>query len=202
MNAPPAPPKPTPSSPPKPGHKLTPKPGPLAFVGTSIFALAILVVNNVGPSEGGQILKPYLDSVGIPTACRGLIGPKITAAWKAKVDFTKVECDAMEQEYAQRELAKMRVCVPKPVTDQITVALLLAYSHWSWNTGTNAYCGNTTFHRRLVAEDWEGTCKAMGAWVFVTHKGKKLNCREGGRICPGIVTRRDNEVATCLAALH
>ncbi len=55
--------------------------------------------------------------------------------------------------------------------------------------------------RKLAAGDHAGACRAMAAWTYITVRGQKVNCRTAGKLCRGIVIRRDEEVSRCLEAL-
>jgi lysozyme len=176
------------------------KPGAAALVGLAMGA-AILVA--VRPDEGGRRLDVYLDSASIPTSCTGIIGDEVTRRWKLygkNARFTDAECDTLEHAYVAKQTRQMAGCTPVAVLDTITWGEWLAYAHWSFNTGTGAFC-NSTLHRRLIAGDHAGACKAMGNWTFITVRGQHVNCRDPKWTCRGIPIRRDNEVAMCLDAL-
>lgn len=179
----------------KPGVKKGP------FVAGAVFIASLLAL--LAPSEGGRRLAPYLDSVGIATACVGIIGPEVTRRYKAHETFTEDECKALEYTYLSTMVRQMSRCVPANVMAQVHMGEMLAYAHWAYNTGTNAFCGNSSLHRKLVAGDHAGACKAMGNWTFVTLNGVKVNCRldKYKRLCGGIPKRRDYEVQMCLEAL-
>lgn len=151
------------------------------------------------PSEGRK-LKVYKDSAGIDTVCMGLIGP-ITKRHPG-VDFTVEECKAAEAAYIAPMVAQMQKCVPEKVRNDMSYGEWVTYGHWAYNTGTSSFC-TSSLGRKLSAGDHVGACKAMGAWTYITLKGKKRNCRDADmqRICSGIVKRRDLEVSMCLDAL-
>ena len=176
---------------------------PAAGAAFTVIALAAGIGYALGPAEGGQILTPYLDSAGIPTACTGVIGPEISRRYKAKLDFTVAECDAMENAYREKMVRLMQACVPLNVQQEMTYGEWVAYGHWAYNTGTGSFC-NSTLARRLAAGDHAGACRAMASWTYITLNGRKRNCRDPDmkRICSGIVTRRDNEVSWCMQALE
>jgi GH24 family phage-related lysozyme (muramidase) len=196
----------TPILPPDPPAATKPgsKKAPAWMVGIGMVAA---IIAYLAPDEGGQRHDVYLDSVSIPTTCTGIIGPVVTARWKAQgkeARFSKAECDALEQAYVSKMATTMVACLPAEVTGTIKRDEWLAYAHWAYNTGTAAFCSpTTTLHRQLAAGNHDGACRAMGAWTFVTYHGAKRNCRDPDmrRICSGIVTRRDGEVAMCLGAL-
>ena len=212
MNVPaaqPKPPVPMPAN--TPGWKEKPPKG--AFFSLVVMAAALAAW--LSPTEGGQRLDVYLDSAGIKTACTGIIGPVVNAK-KVGERFTKAECDALDQAYVLKQLKQMQACVPSPVLHDTTFGEFLTYAHWSYNTGTGAFC-NSTLARRLAAGDHAGACRAMGAWTWTpvsrgTIPAGKTNgkpqpflrqdCRDPRNKCNGIRIRRDEEVSMCLAALN
>ena len=182
-----------PQAPNAPGWKEKPKAG-------GVFAIAVLccgIAAALLPSEARK-LTVYKDSAGIDTVCMGLIGP-ITKRHPGQ-PFTVDECKQAEVEYFTPMVRQMAKCVPANVTADMSYGEWVTYGHWAYNTGTASFC-NSTLGRKLAAGDHEGACRAMGAWTFITVKGRKVNCRTAGRLCPGIVTRRDLEVSMCLEAL-
>lgn len=186
-----------PQAPSAPGWKEKPKGGPFA-IGVLVVGIAAALL----PSEGGRILRPYLDSARIPTACMGVIGKEVTRRYQAGLLFTDAECESMEKAYLNKMVATMQSCVPQSVQQQMTYGEWISYGHWAYNTGTQSFC-NSTLGRRLGAGDRVGACRAMGAWTYITLHGRKRNCRDPDmqRICSGIVTRRDLEVSSCLQAI-
>lgn len=180
-----------------------PKPASLKapVAGVGIAALSVLLIGLLEPSEGGRRLVPYLDSVGIPTACTGIIGPEVARRHKAKLRFTEAECVALETAYLGRMVRDMQKCVPQHVLNTVTTGEFLAYGHWAYNTGTGAFC-RSSLNRHLRAGDHVRACQAMGQWTFVTLNGRKVDCRTAGKLCPGIVKRRRMEVSMCLDSLN
>ncbi len=188
------PPEPTPET--KPGWKDKPKKG--AFF--SIVLLAAALTAWLSPSEGGQRLDVYLDSAGIKTVCTGIIGLAVNAH-EVGYRFTKAQCDAMDSAYVTKQLTQMQACTPPAILQDTAFGEFVSYAHWAYNTGTGAFC-HSTLAKKLAAGDHAGACKAMAAWTFITVKGQKVNCRNAGKLCRGIVTRRDEEVSLCLSALN
>ena len=178
-----------------PGWKEKPTKG--VFFSMAVLTTALIVW--LSPSEGGQRLDVYLDSAGIKTACTGIIGPVVNAK-KVGDRLTKAECDAMDQAYVTKQLAQMQACVPAPILQDTAFGEFVSYAHWAYNTGTGAFC-NSTLARKLATGDHAGACKAMGAWTYITVNRQKVNCRNAGHLCPGIVKRRNEEVSRCLEAL-
>jgi GH24 family phage-related lysozyme (muramidase) len=95
---------------------------------------------------------------------------------------------------------QMQACIAPAQLERITTGEFIAYGHWAYNTGTGAFC-HSTLNTRLNAGDHAGACRAMASWTFITVRGRKVNCRTAGPLCPGIPKRRDMEVAMCLGAL-
>lgn len=189
--APPKPPAPPPAS-----TTPTNKKGPAFAIGLVVASLLVALL----PSEA-RILHPYKDSAGIWTICMGLIDPAIV--WRHKgTDFTVAECEIEEKIYITKMVNEMVACVSQEVIGRIKADMFIWLGHWAYNTGTGAFCKPTnSIQRNLNANDFKAACEAMGKWTFITVKGQKVNCRTAGRLCPGIVKRRDLEVSKCLAAL-
>jgi len=191
------PPKPQfPKQPGAPDWKSKPKGGPVAVAALIVSGLFFALK----PSEGGRILKPYLDSAGIPTACMGVIGPEVTRRYKAGLKFTDAECETMERTYLNKMVGRMQSCVPAKVQNDMTYGEWISYGHWDYNTG--AFCSSSV-GRNLTAGNHVEACKSMGKYTYITLHGVKRNCRDPDmkRICGGLVTRRDLEVNSCLNSL-
>ena len=76
----------------------------------------------------------------------------------------------------------LKRCIKVPLHQhEYDAALQLSY-----NIGSGAFCGSTVV-RRFNAGDYTGGCDAMLMWV-----------KAGGRVIPGLVTRRERERALCL----
>lgn len=172
------------------------KKGPAFAIGLVVAAIITALL----PSEG-RVLHPYKDSAGIWTVCMGLIDPAIV--WRHKgTDFTVSECVVEEKKYITKMVNEMVECIPQETLDKVTAGMFIWFGHWAYNTGTGAFCKPTnSIQRNLRAGDFPAACRAMGMWTFITVNGRKTDCRYAGRLCPGIVKRRDLEVSKCLEAI-
>jgi GH24 family phage-related lysozyme (muramidase) len=177
--------------PPPPAPKS--KKGPAIAVGLIIAG----VLSTLLPDEGRK-LTPYRDSAGIWTVCMGITGPEV---WRHKgTPFTADECKGLETAYVGKMVSQMQPCLAPGVADTLTLQEWIAYGHFGYNTGTSAWCHSTIVAHLNVGKH-EAACNAMSHWTYITVHGQKVNCRTAGHLCPGIVKRRDKEVAMCLDAL-
>lgn len=140
------------------------------------------------PIHEGNVLKGYLDPVGIPTKCMGdttdvVIGQR----------YTEAECRESLETQLIAHAKPVLECTPglEGKAYQLAAAVSFAY-----NIGTGAYCRSDTA-KRFNEGDYGGACKAMnesdtGRPQWVTAKGKLL---------PGLVKRRAEERALCETGL-
>lgn len=130
----------------------------------------------------------YLDTIAVPpvwTVCYGE-----TKGVKKGDTYTKAECDAM----LARELREYRAELHRYFTDvtlqnRLTAPRDASYTDLSYNAGTRAIGGSTAV-RRLNNGDIAGGCEAMGWWN-----------KAGKRVVRGLVNRRAENVALCMAGL-
>lgn len=159
----------------KPGKKTL-----ASLVGACCAAILYATV----PVHEGNILRGYLDPVGIPTKCMGDT-TNVTVGQR----YTEEECrESLETQLIAHAKPVLK-CTPglKDKTYQLAAAVSFAY-----NIGTGAYCRSDTA-KRFNAGNYAGACKAMnesdtGRPQWVTAKGKVL---------PGLVKRRAEERALC-----
>lgn len=140
-------------------------------------ALAGLACATLTGFEGLRTVA-YRDVVGIPTACVGE-----TKGIRMGMTFAKPQCEAMLLKRLSEDFAPaMERCAKQPMGDDQYVAhLSLIY-----NIGEGAYCKSTVV-RLWNAGDRRGSCRAFLAWN-----------KAGGRVVPGLVRRREAEMALCL----
>lgn len=132
----------------------------------------------IAPAEGLRRVA-YSDPVGIPTICFGE-----TKGVKLGDTATVEQCKAMlETRVAQDFLPAVKKCVP-PVSDN----RLAAYTSLAYNIGVEAFC-KSSVASKARAYDRQGSCDAIRLYVYA--KGIKL---------PGLVKRREQERALCLAS--
>lgn len=144
------------------------------LVGVGAAAVLLAVV----PQFEGVVLHGYKDPIGIPTKCAGdthnvVVGKKYSAA----------ECgESLSGQLIAHSEPILR-CVPQlKGHDGPTVASVsLAY-----NIGVSAFCRSSAA-RNFRMGRWEAGCHAIGMWT-----------KAGGKVLPGLVTRRKKEVQICL----
>jgi lysozyme len=91
--------------------------------------------------------------------------------------------EAQATEALMRELAKHEAAVTRLVTVEINQHQFDALVSFSYNCGSGALAKSTLL-QRVNAKDFDGAAKAFAAW----NKG-------GGRVLPGLVSRRSREAA-------
>ncbi|MDR1685213.1 MAG: lysozyme [Desulfovibrio sp.] len=145
----------------------------IAVVGA--FAADILVTTV--PEHEGEVLKGYLDPVGIPTKCYGdtydvVVGQK----------YTPEECLRSLEKQLIAHAKPVLACVPELEghPEQLAASVSLAY-----NIGTSAFC-KSSIARNFRAGNWYSACAGFSAWN-----------KAGGKILKGLVRRRADERAIC-----
>jgi lysozyme len=127
--------------------------------------------------EEGMRKAVYLDPVGIPTYCFGE-----TQGARLGDTYTPEQC---REKLGARVLefgAAVDRCVRTPMSPSRKAGL----TSFAYNVGSDAFC-NSTLVRRLNAADPDA-CDEMRRWT----KAK-------GITLPGLVKRREQERALCLA---
>lgn len=130
----------------------------------------------VGAEEGLRTVA-YKDPVGIPTICFGE-----TKGVKIGDTATTEECKAMLGDRVLEFGRGVDACVTTPMSPSRKAGL----TSFSYNVGTDAFC-KSTLVKKLNAGD-PAACDELLRWT--TAKGIKL---------PGLVKRREQERALCLA---
>ena len=85
----------------------------------------------------------------------------------------------------------LKRCVAVPLS-QVEYDL---YLNFAYNVGGGAFC-TSTMARKLNAGDYVGACREFGRWTFFQGK----DCRDPTNRCGGLVKRRAEAQAACLAA--
>lgn len=142
-------------------------------------AWCVIAVMCVSGFEGLRQVA-YNDPVGIPTICFGE-----TKGVKLGQKATVEECKAMLAESLERADQAVMLCTKVPLPDKRRAALV----SFTYNVGGTAYCKSTLL-RKLNAGDTVGACDELLRWV--TARGVTL---------PGLVNRREQERALCMAGL-
>ena len=175
------------------------QPDPKKRTKTAPAAAVIALLAALGASEGLDYYRPYQDVVGIWTVCGGITGPEVIPG---KL-YSPMECRAMERRFVERMTAKMGKCVG----EGLNAGEWKAWGHFTYNTGTAAFCGSTA--ARLLREgNHFQACRQMIRWDVLTVKGRKVHCSvSANRIgpkrvegCNGIMNRREKEMAWCIEA--
>lgn len=152
-------------------------------VAVTIAADGAATVRNI---SGPQYLRPYLDIVGVATACDGLTsyqGRKITKA----DHFTEAQCAAALEDELVVHAERVMACTPGlsltiPRRDMARFAAVsLAY-----NVGAAGYCRSTAARMFNAGRIRQG-CDAILMWN-----------KAGGRVIAGLDARRRRERAKCL----
>lgn len=163
------------------------RPGKKTLAGIVGAAAAAILYATV-PVHEGNVLRGYLDPVGIPTKCMGdttnvVVGRR----------YTEAECRESLETQLIAHAEPVLKCTPglQGRTYQLAAAVSFAY-----NIGTGAYCNSTTA-RRFNAGDYRGACKAMNE----SDAGRPQWVTARGKVLPGLVKRRADERALCETGL-
>jgi lysozyme len=144
-------------------------------------AVAALAVSAGGvgliATHEGNILRGYLDPVGIVTACRGH-----TASAQLGRIYTEKECDAL----FRADIIVAERAVKRAVTIPLAQPTYDAIVSFTFNVG-EGNLRRSTLLRKLNAGDIVGACNELPRWN-----------KAGGRVLPGLVKRRAEERALCL----
>src|SRR5215204_4959046 len=131
----------------------------------------------------GRRLKTYRCSAGVLTIGIGHTSaagaPKVTPG----LTITRAECDAI----FARDLVKYESTVNRVLKVAVSQAQFDALVSLCFNIGQGAFA-RSTLVRKLNAGDVAGAANAFLSWV-----------RAGGRVVPGLVTRRKSERAQFLS---
>lgn len=129
----------------------------------------------------GVRLRPYLCPAGVPTIGAGAVtylnGRRVSLA---DPSITREEAVAMLKASLRREYlpAVLALCPGADNTERIA-----ALTDFAYNLGTTALRGST-LRKRVNEQDWEAARREILRWT-----------RGGGRVLPGLVSRRRAEAA-------
>lgn len=134
----------------------------------------------------GLRLTAYRDIVGVWTICYGH-----TEGVRAGQRKTKAQCDALlREELAGYHHALMPAFTAESLAGRLPPKRHAAFDSLSYNVGTRG-ASRSTAVRRLNAGKIRGACVAIGWWN-----------KAGGRVVRGLVNRRSEETALCMAGLR
>ncbi len=127
---------------------------------------------------------PYLDSAGVLTDCYGN-----TKNVRRDLVRSRGECQQLLNGEALRIGNNIVTLTQKPVSTQT----LASYISFTYNVGDSAFRGSTLLKLHNQGR-YREACEQMRRWVYVTVFDIKIKL-------PGLVNRRDKEVALCLSGL-
>jgi lysozyme len=143
---------------------------------------AIALAGPVAYKWEGEVPKVYVDPVGILTACVGHTSPSL----RAGQHFSKQECTELFVKDLRIAQAAVKRCIKYPLPVHTEAALI----SFTFNVGGSALC-TSTLAKLANAGDLVGACKQLPRWVF-----------GGGKVLPGLVNRRKDELNLCLWGVH
>lgn len=156
----------------------------MAVVASGTLTLGTVGADLIQSSEGLRY-KVYRDPVGILTVCRGHTSPYL----RLGQTYTEDECDLL----FKSDVIKHQVVI-QPGNSQncirnvsLTPNQSDAVTSLVFNLGTTKFC-RTTMARKLAAKDYAGAAGEFPKFKFA-----------GGRVLPGLVTRRAREQSLFLS---
>lgn len=123
--------------------------------------------------------RAYRDPVGIPTVCMGE-----TRGVKIGDTYTLEQCKSM----ATARVAEFATGVDQALTVEVSDKTYASFVSWSYNLGIGAF--QSKIAPLVNAGRIADACRKMGLYVYA-HSIK----------LPGLVSRRQEEVALCLDGL-
>lgn len=144
-----------------------------ATVGAGTAALLLAYV----PKFEGVILRGYADPIGIVTACAGHTKTAVLGR-----PYTPAECTELLDRDLVEHADGVLACTPGLEGQTYRLA---AATSFAFNVGVGAYC-KSSMARKFNSGDYSGGCAELSRWIYA-----------GGRVLPGLVTRRATERAMC-----
>jgi lysozyme len=140
-------------------------------------AIAVAIAGPLVMKFEGKENDPYRDVVGVWTVCYG----ETKAPMRR---YSDAECKALLTKRLSEDYAPpILKCVPAIATRP---EIFAASTSLAYNIGTSAFC-NSTVARRFNASRWRQGCEGFAMWV-----------KAGGKVWPGLVSRRKAEAQLCL----
>lgn len=140
---------------------------------------------SVRQADGTVMYRPYRDTGGIWTVCRGITGPSVVPG---KL-YTRGECDVLEREHYAVALASARRLFP--VFDTYNRWIQAALIDWLYNLGENPATVDSTLRAKFNRGDIDGGCRELTKWVKGRVRGELVTLN-------GLVARRDAAKEICL----
>lgn len=127
--------------------------------------------------QEGWVNKVYLDAVGLPTVCVGVMDRNLTVG----KTYSDDECVAMTAKQLHMFITAIDGAVKVPINDDMRTALVsLVY-----NIGIGNF-QKSTLLKKLNASDYVGAANEFTKWVYGGNGAKK-------RVIEGLLSRRLRE---------
>ncbi|QNK68446.1 lysozyme [Variovorax sp. PAMC26660] len=165
----------------------------LAVAGASALAIAATLgdwYEGTGPTvkqpSGAVLYKPYPDSGGIWTVCRGVTGAKDVDPSRL---YTEAECKALETKHLKIAEAAARRHIAG--YDQLNKWQQAALIDWFYNLGATPATTQSTLVAKFARGDIDDGCRELSRWVKSRVRGELVTLN-------GLVDRRGAEAELCL----
>ena len=141
-----------------------------------VLAVSATCLVGIATHEGYRS-EAYKDTVGIPT-----IGFGETAGVRMGDKTTPERALVTLLASTEKHADAIRQCIRVPLYQHE----FDAYISLAYNIGTGAFC-KSTLVKKLNAKDYAGACEEIKHWN-----------KAGGKVLPGLVTRREAEYRMCM----
>lgn len=131
----------------------------------------------------GTKYTPYDDVVGVVTVCQGHTGKDVVKG----VKYTLEQCKA----FLEKDLKTHREAVYKCVNVPLTPYQFDAFTLFTYNVGSNAFCTSKTVLAPLNSGNYQAACDGLLKWVYAD-----------GKYVKGLYNRRAYEREMCLGHLE
>lgn len=155
-------------------------------IGTIAVALAAAIPFII--DREGESLEAYRDAVGVWTICHGETYG-VTPGTKLK----KEDCRAL----SQSRIGMFMLQIVPLIERDIPPKTLAAHTSFAYNIGVAGYARSTALKETNAGRLATG-CRAMGNW----YKAGGKDCRIRSNGCYGLIKRRNDEIALCLAGVE
>jgi len=164
-------------------------------------AVVISATQLTAPSEG-LVPNPYLDVVGVATACYGTTNKNNIGVVIKDKTYTEQECTLM----LAQELQEIENKITPMIKVQINDYQKAAFLDFSYNVGVGAFQKSSVLGF-LNAGNTKASCESLMKYVFAG------DCKEGQKNCVltasgkwklklnGLVERRELEMKYCLGEI-
>jgi lysozyme len=149
-------------------------------VSAGVVAAALALACSLTAVSENTKLRPYRDTGGVLTVCTGHTGTDI----RPNGVYTDAECHALQ---TKDETHAMQIVLNK-TTGPITPGELAALTDFVFNEGEGNF-GKSTLLKLWNKGDHTAACHELPKWNI-----------GGGKVLPGLITRRKKEMALCLSS--